>query len=447
MLKAPETEVTVLENGFKVVTERRQGETAAVGVFIGAGSRHETKENNGVAHFLEHMYFKGTPSRSGQQLEDEYETAGAQLNAHTAREYTCFTSHCLHNDVERSVDSISDIILNSKISPEDIQRERGTILREAEEVETQIEEVLFDKLHEGAFQLSPLGYTILGPRENIQHLTRAQMIQYRDTFYTAPRMVLVGVGDINHQDFVGIARKYFQHLPSTPKNNYDDQMAEAQYVGGSVKVHDENIPFLYQAISFQGPPMHSPDILPMNIIQVLLGSWDKTAGSGKFIQSPLCHYVADLDLARSITSFSHAYSDTSLFGVQSVSDGTDEGGEGKTSMLTSRMVKEMTKFCYRVKAEDVTRAKNILKNHVVQSYEGRLDEACEDIGKQMIFYGRRPSAFEMFMRIDLITPEQVMAVAQKYILDQDPACVHIGRTFWVTDYNVIRNKTYSWKQN
>lgn len=429
--------MTVLPNGFRVFTEKRKGETASVGVFIKAGSRNETKENNGVAHFLEHMYFKGTPSRSGEQLEVEYEVSGAQLNAHTAREYTCFTSHCLQNDVSRSVDSLADILLNPLIKNEHIEAERQTILREQQDVEQNIEEVLFDRLHESAYELSSLGRTILGPKENIKSLTRDQMLKFRHENYTGPNMSLVGVGDINHQDFVNLAKKYFSLLSSTTP-----QVEKTQYLGSELKLWDDNIPLLYQAIGFQGPSIHSPDILTVNIIQILLGSWDMAMGAGKHISSNLCSFVADSGIARSVSAFNHAYSDTGLFGVQTVC----EPDEHKTEQLNLEVMGQMTKLCYKVREDDLIRAKNVLKNQILGNYEGRLDNVCEEIGKQILFYGRRPTLSEMFARIDNISVEQVQKVAQKYIYDQDPVAVSVGSCLWAVDYSWLRSMTYYWRK-
>jgi processing peptidase subunit beta len=199
---------------------------------------------------------------------------------------------------------------------------------------------------------------------------------------------------------------------------------------------------LYQAIAFQGPSIHSPDILPVNIIQILLGSWDKAMGAGKHISSPLCQFIADNDLARSVTSFNHAYSDTGLFGIQTVS----VGSEDKTETLNVEVMSQMTRLCYKLKEADLVRAKNILKNQILGQYEGRLDNICEEMGKQMLFYGRRPSLAEMFARIDLITTDQVQKVAQKYIYDQDPVSACVGDSFWAVDYQWLRLFTYYWRK-
>ena len=144
-----------LSNGIRVATEDSGIPTCTVGVWIDAGSRYETLQNNGVAHFLEHMAFKGTSKRSQTQLELEIENMGAHLNAYTSREQTVYYAKCLSRDLPRAMEILADIIQNSKFGEEEIERERGVILREMQEVETNLQEVVFDHLHSVAFQQTP----------------------------------------------------------------------------------------------------------------------------------------------------------------------------------------------------------------------------------------------------------------------------------------------------
>lgn len=128
-----------------------------LGLWIDAGSRYESDRNNGVAHFLEHMAFKGTAKRSQTDLELEVENMGAHLNAYTSREQTVFYAKCLSKDISKAVEIIADIVQNSKLGEGEIERERGVILREMQEVESNLQEVVFDHLHATAYQGTPLG--------------------------------------------------------------------------------------------------------------------------------------------------------------------------------------------------------------------------------------------------------------------------------------------------
>jgi len=175
LLTAPETRITTLPSGLRVATEVRHGETATVGVWIDAGSRYETAENNGAAHFLEHLAFKGTKRRTQQGLEVEVENMGCHLNAYTSREQTVYFAKCFKHDAERAMDILSDILLHSELTPGSVERERSVIVREMEEVSRQYEEVIMDHLHEAAYKNSGLGMTILGPEKNINSLQRKEV--------------------------------------------------------------------------------------------------------------------------------------------------------------------------------------------------------------------------------------------------------------------------------
>ena len=160
------------------------------------------------------MAFKGTQKRTQNQLELEIENMGGHLNAYTSRENTVYYAKAFNSDVPATVDILSDILQNSKLEESAIERERAVILRESEEVEKQVEEVVFDHLHATAFQHQPLGRTILGPRQNIRDITRTELVNYIKNNYTADRMVLVGAGGIPHEKLVELADKHFSKLPT-----------------------------------------------------------------------------------------------------------------------------------------------------------------------------------------------------------------------------------------
>ncbi|CAG5120726.1 unnamed protein product, partial [Candidula unifasciata] len=194
VLNMPETRVTRLGNGLRVATEDSGIITSTVGLWIDAGSRYETPQNNGVAHFLEHMAFKGTKKRNQTDLELEIENMGGHLNAYTSREQTVYYAKCFQRDLPKAVEILADITQNSLLGEQEIERERGVILREMQEIETNLQEVVFDHLHAIAYQGTSLGQTILGPTENIKSITRSDLLEYIKTHYKGPRIVLAAAG-------------------------------------------------------------------------------------------------------------------------------------------------------------------------------------------------------------------------------------------------------------
>ncbi|CAN4079451.1 unnamed protein product [Withania somnifera] len=436
ILTFPSTRVTTLPSGLRVATETNLAvKTATVGVFIDAGSRFETDETNGTAHFLEHMIFKGTEKRTSWEMEEEIENMGGHLNAYTSREQTAYYAKVLDKDVPVALDILADILQNSKFEEKKIERERDVILREMEEVEGQTEEVIFDHLHSTAFQYSPLGRTILGPAQNIKTITRSHLKDYISTHYTAPRLVVVAAGPIKHEEFVDQVNKQFTKLSTDPTTASDLVSREpAIFTGSEVRVVDDDIPLAQFSVAFQGAPWTDPDAIPLMVMQSMLGTWNKIAG-GKHMGSDLAQSVGINELAESMMAFNTNYKDTGLFGVYAVAK------PDCLSDLSYCIMHEISKLCYRVSDADVTRACNQLKSSLILHIDG-TSPVAEDIGRQLLTYGRRIPVTELFARIDAVDAGTIKRVANRFIFDQDVAISAVGPIQTLPDYNWFRRRTY-----
>ena len=189
------------------------------------------------------------------------------------------------------------------------------ILREQEEVDKQLEEVVFDHLHATAFQGQPLGRTILGPKDNIQTITRENLVDYIKTNYTADRMVLVGSGGVPHDQLVKLAEEYFGHLPSEPVNSAALAVAAAQkkkpeFIGSEVRLRDDTIHSAHIALAVEGVSWNDDDYFTALVAQAIVGNWDRALGNSPFLGSKLSSFVGHHNLANSFMSFSTSYSDT-----------------------------------------------------------------------------------------------------------------------------------------
>merc|ERR1719414_1941232 len=263
----PPTEVSRLSNGLRVASQYTFDETATVGIWIDAGSRFETKENNGTAHFLEHMAFKGTVRRTRVALEKEIENMGGHLNAYTSREQTVYYAKCFKQDLEQGVDILADILQNSMLDQTHLDFERGVIHREMEEVEKTVEEVIFDRLHLTAFHDSPLGYTILGPVENIQSITRDQLRTYIRTNYTADRMVVAAAGPMDHKELVELSAELFGGFPAKRSSEALTE-GKPDFCGAELLYKTEEPGALaHFAVGYVGVPWANPDSLTFMTIQ------------------------------------------------------------------------------------------------------------------------------------------------------------------------------------
>jgi len=209
-----------LANGFRIVTEHMPGlESASIGVWVLAGGRHEREEQNGIAHFLEHMAFKGTERRSAVQIAEEIEDVGGYINAYTSRELTAYFARVLKADVSLALDVIADILLNPLFDPAEIEVERGVILQEIGQALDTPDDVIFDWLQEAAYPGQPLGRTILGPSERVAGFSRADLSGFVAEHYSPARMILSAAGAVDHDTIVREAERYFGHLPASVEDN------------------------------------------------------------------------------------------------------------------------------------------------------------------------------------------------------------------------------------
>lgn len=434
LLNVPPTRVTILDNGMRVATEDAGSPTATVGLWIDTGSRFETDANNGVAHFLEHMAFKGTAKRSQTDLELEVENMGAHLNAYTSREQTVFYAKCFSGDVAKAVELLSDIIQNSKFGEVEIERERGVILREMQEVESNLQEVVFDHLHSVAFQGTPLGRTILGPTKNIKSISRKDLMDYITTHYKGPRIVLAGAGGVDHSTLVELADQHFKGLGGSYVGDAPE-VAPCRFTGSEIRVRDDSMPLAHIAIAVEGAGWADPDNIPLMIANTIIGSWDRSYGGGANNASNLAQNSVIGNLCHSFQSFNTCYKDTGLWGLYFVCEPLT------IEDFVFNLQSEWMRLCTTVTEFEVERAKNILRTNLLLQLDGTTP-VCEDIGRQMLCYNRRIPLHELDARIEAVTADVVKETCYSYIYDKCPAIAAVGPCEALPDYNRIRSSMY-----
>jgi predicted Zn-dependent peptidase len=201
---------TTLPGGLRVVTEYIPSvHSASVGVWVGVGSRDEGPSVAGAAHFLEHLLFKSTPTRSAVDIAQSVDAVGGELNAFTAREHTCYYAHVLDTDVELAVDLVADVVLRGRCAAEDVEVERDVVLEEIAMRDDDPEDTLGDVFLTAMFGDHPVGRPVIGSTESIEAMTRAQLHSFHVRRYTPERMVLAVAGNVDHKHVVALAREYF----------------------------------------------------------------------------------------------------------------------------------------------------------------------------------------------------------------------------------------------
>merc|ERR1712127_165189 len=409
LLNVPPTDISVLDNGMRVATENSGASTATVGLWIDTGSRYENANNNGVAHFFENM--------------------GAHLNAYTSREQTVFYAKCLTSDLGNAVEILADILNNSKFGEQEIERERGVILREMQEGEMNLQEVVFDHLHAVAYQ-----GTILGPAKNIKSISRDDLTHYIQTHYKGPRMVLAGAGGVDHSKLCELAEKNFGKIGTSAPNESPIDM-NCRYTGSDVRVRDDTMPLAHVAIAVEGCGWTNPDNIPLMVANTLIGNWDRAMGGGANNSSPLASYCAESGFAHSFQSFNTCYKDTGLWGIYFVTDAYNQEN------MVFNIQQEWMRLATSITDFEVNRAKNLLKTNMLLQLDGTTP-VCEGIGRQMLCYGRRMPQHELEARIDAVDAALIKDTCYKYIYDRCPAIAAVGPIENLPDYNRVRAGMY-----
>ncbi|HVH83452.1 MAG TPA: pitrilysin family protein, partial [Steroidobacteraceae bacterium] len=262
-----QVEITVLPNGLRVVSDCMEGvETVSLGVWVGAGTRFESPELNGVSHLLEHMAFKGTRRRSAQAIAEEIEAVGGHLNAYTTREHTAYYAKVLKEDLGLALDIIADILQHAAMDGEELARERAVVLQEIGQANDTPDDIIFDYFQETAFPGQPLGRPVLGSAKVVEGMPREALLAYMAHHYGGARMVLAASGRLDHEELVARAAEAFRELPATAPSAPEG----ARYVGGDFRA-DRGLEQVHLVIGLEGLSYHDPDFYALQVFSTLLG--------------------------------------------------------------------------------------------------------------------------------------------------------------------------------
>ena len=299
--------VSKLANGLTVATDPMPWiETVSVGVWVGAGTRVETAETNGSAHFLEHMAFKGTTSRSARDIAEQVEAVGGNMNAYTGRESTAYFIKLMKQDIELGVDILADILINPVFDEEEFERERSVILQEIAQVADTPDDLVFDRFQEAAYAGQAIGYPVLGSPATVKSLSAGGLRSFMARHYRPENMVLCAAGAIDHDSLVTQAERLFgAYVPSTSADA-ESGSAKAIYTGGEVRdaADSEQVHLLF---GFPGPSMKEADFYTANVLSGILGGG---------MSSRLFQEVREKrGLAYSVFSFASCFSDGGVFGL------------------------------------------------------------------------------------------------------------------------------------
>ncbi|MEN8894348.1 M16 family metallopeptidase [Planktotalea arctica] len=392
-----------LPNGFRIVTEKMLGlKSASIGIWVTAGGRDERLEENGIAHFLEHMAFKGTKTRSSLQIAEAIEDVGGYINAYTSREVTAYYARVLGADVPLALDVIADILLNPVFDEDEIEVERGVILQEIGQALDTPDDVIFDWLQDEAYPEQPIGRTILGPEERVRSFNREDLRRFVSEHYGAGQMILSAAGDVDHDTIVRLAENLFGGL----ETRLAEAASGAIFKGGERRV-SKTLEQAHFALAFEGPGYCDDAIYTAQVYSVALGGG---------MSSRLFQEVREKrGLCYTIFAQTGAHSDT---GMTTIYAGTS--GE-QLPELANLTMQELARAADDMNDAEIARARAQMKAGMLMGLESPSSRA-ERLARLMQIWGRIPPLEETVERIDAVTTAGVRDFAA-HLAGQAPAAL------------------------
>ena len=412
------TQRATLANGLRIVTDRIDTvDTVSLGIWVDVGTRHENADVNGVAHFLEHMAFKGTERRTARGIAEEIEAVGGHLNAYTSRESTAYYAKVLKEDVGLALDILADILLHSSFDPAELERERTVILQEIGQTNDTPDDVIFDHFQERAFPDQPMGRPVLGRPEIIRGLSRDSVIGYLRGHYGASRTVLSASGKLDHDRIVDLAARLLSEMPA----ELPVVTEPARYAGGEHR-EARDLEQLHLVLGFPGLSLTDPDYYAAQVLSTAFGGG---------MSSRLFQEVREKrGLAYAIHSFAHGYRDGGLFGVYA---GT---GEDDAAELMPVLCDEAMRLSDGFLPVELARAKAQMKAGLLMSLES-TGARCEQMAQHLLIHGTPFDPADMVRRIEAVDDAAIDRVVGRWHT-APPTLAALGPTGRLENFDRLR---------
>ncbi len=394
---------TVLPGGLRVVTEHVPSvRSASVGVWVNVGSRDEGPTVAGAAHFLEHLLFKSTPTRTSVEIAQAVDAVGGELNAFTSREYTCYYAHVLDEDLELAVDLVADVVLNGVCAPHDVELERDVVLEEIAMRDDDPEDTLGDVFLSAMFGDHPVGRPVIGSVESVSGMTRNQLHSFHVRRYTPERMVLAVAGNIDHDDVVALAREHFGRRLVRGQKPQPPRKGAGRPAGRpDLMLINRDSEQTHMSLGVRIPGRHWEHRWALSVLNMALGGG---------LSSRLFQQIRETrGLAYSVYSAIDAFSDSGAFSVYAgcLPERFDE---------VVRLTREVLDTVARdgITEDECRIAKGSLRGGLVLGLEDSASR-MNRIGRSEINYGEYRSISETLRNIEEVTLDEVNAVARKVL--------------------------------
>jgi len=396
-----------LPNGMTVATDSMPDlESAALGVWVKVGSRYENDNEQGISHFLEHMAFKGTKTRSARSIAEEIEAVGGEVNASTSVENTSYYARVLADDVPLAIDILADILQNSVFDSEEMRREKSVILQEIGAAIDTPDDFVFDKFLATAWPGQPVGRPILGAPETVKQFDRSDVASYMERHYGGSSLVFSASGRVDHDEIVKMVAEKFKGVGRTERPLY----LPASYQGGDTRAVKD----LMEAqivLGFKGKSYADQGHFCPQLVASMLGGG---------MSSRLFQEVREnRGLCYAIYSFHWAFSDTGVFGIHAAT------GEEAVDELMEVVLDEVERAIDTFNQDELDRSKAQLRAGLLMALESPSARAGS-LARQILLYGRHVPREEVVERIDALTLADVKACAEEMVTGGPPTLAAVG---------------------
>jgi predicted Zn-dependent peptidase len=410
-----------LANGLTVVSHAMpEVETVSLGLWVGAGSRSEAEGEHGVAHFLEHMAFKGTARRSAQDIAEEIEAVGGELNAATGVDSTAYYAHVMRKDMPLALDILSDIVAAPRFDETELARERDVILQEIAAAMDSPEDIAFDLLQEAAFPGQPVGRPILGTAESVCRFERAHLGDYLSAHYHGPDMVLAAAGAVEHGALLAEAERrlgsFVSETAAPPEG--------ALYAGG-VRRSDKNFEQTHLVLAFEGPHYRHPDYFTAQICAGALGGG---------MSSRLFQEVRERrGLCYAIYAFASGLTDSGMFTIHAAC--ASDRAHDLFAVIRDELVKAADAG---FRADELARVKAQLKMGLLTGLESSSARA-EQLARQILIHGRPLATEELIEKVDRVEAKDLQALVER-MLASPVSLATVGPILHVARFDRVTEK-------
>ena len=386
-----------LDNGIPLVTERiRNVHSVALGIWVKVGSRYEPAEKNGISHFLEHMFFKGTRKRTAKDIAVDIDSIGGDLNAFTSRETTTFYVKVLDEHLHRGIDLLTDIFLHSTFPETDMEKEKSIIKEEIKMVEDTPDDYIHDLFYLSVWGEEGIGQSILGKRDTIKSFSSDDLTSHVRRYYGTKDTVVACAGNFEPEKLLS----ELNHILGGLRRGSEPKTGIAPVFKPVTRVYSKDLSEVHSCIGVQGIAQGSGERYALYLLNAILG-----AG----VSSRLFQEVREKrGLAYSIYSFIASYFDTGVWGVYAGS------AKKRVVEVIEIIVKEMRELKDTITHEEFKRAKDQLKGNLVLGLES-TNNRMQNIARQEIYHERYFSPEEIIKEIDAVTLREVKELSEKLV--------------------------------